>query len=247
MRYLVLSDLHANLEAFDAVMAAVSRDDYDRSLVLGDIVGYGADPNAVVDRVRALAPDVAIRGNHDKVASGMESADGFNQAAKYAAMWTLDQLSNENRDYLAGLPPGPLEIDDVLQICHGSPDDEDEYIFEPVDAVEALRGLSRPLCMFGHTHVPIGYWLSVSEFDLIVPDATRVTRIDLQPGRRYMVNPGSVGQPRDGDPRAAYAIVDTEALAVTLYRVDYDVAAAQRKILDAQLPEGLARRLGLGK
>lgn len=245
MRYLVLSDLHANLEAFEAVLAAVGRDAYDRCLLLGDIVGYGADPNAVVDRVRALAPDVAIRGNHDKVASGMESADGFNQAAKYAAMWTLDQLSPENRDYLAALPPGPLEIDDVLQICHGSPDDEDEYIFEPVDAVEALRGLSRPLCMFGHTHVPVGYWLSANEFDLIVPDGQ--TRIDLVPGRRYMVNPGSVGQPRDGDPRAAYGIVDTDTPSVTLYRVEYDVAAAQRKILDARLPEGLARRLGLGK
>lgn len=245
MRYLVLSDLHANLEALEAVLATVGRDAYDRCLLLGDIVGYGADPNAVVDRVRALAPDVAIRGNHDKVASGMESADGFNQAAKYAAMWTLDQLSAENRDYLAALPPGPLEIDDVLQICHGSPDDEDEYIFEPVDAVEALRGLSRPLCMFGHTHVPVGYWLSANEFDLIVPDGQ--TRIDLVSGRRYMVNPGSVGQPRDGDPRAAYAIVDTDALSVTLYRVEYDVAAAQRKILDARLPEGLARRLGLGK
>ena len=245
MRYLVLSDLHANLEALEAVLATVGRETYDRCLLLGDIVGYGADPNAVVDRVRALAPDVAIRGNHDKVASGMESADGFNQAAKYAAMWTLDQLSSENRDYLAALPPGPLEIDDVLQICHWSPDDEDKYIFEPVDAVEALRGLSRPLCMFGHTHVPVGYWLSANEFDLIVPDGQ--TRIDLVSGRRYMVNPGSVGQPRDGDPRAAYAIVDTDALSVTLYRVEYDVAAAQRKILDARLPEGLARRLGLGK
>ncbi len=247
MRYLVLSDIHANLEAFEAVLAAVPRDAYDRSIILGDIVGYGADPNAVVDRVRLLAPDVVIRGNHDKVASGMESAEGFNQAAKYAAMWTLDQLSPENRDYLSGLPPGPLEIDDVLEICHGSPDDEDEYIFEPVDAVEALRGLSRPLCMFGHTHVPIAYWLSVNAFDLIVPDANSQTQIALEPGRRYMVNPGSVGQPRDGDPRAAYALVDTEALTVTLFRVGYDVATAQQKILDARLPEGLARRLGLGK
>jgi diadenosine tetraphosphatase ApaH/serine/threonine PP2A family protein phosphatase len=248
MRYLVLSDIHANLEALEAVLAVAPREAFDRLLVLGDIVGYGADPNAVVDRVRALAPDAIIRGNHDKVAAGVEPADGFNQVARYAALWTLDALTDDNREWLTSLPTGPLAVDDFVEMCHGSPDDEDEYIFEHVDAVEALRAMSRPLCFFGHTHVPIGYWLSVDSFDVLVAPASESQMvIPIEAGRRYLVNPGSVGQPRDGDPRAAYAVYDGERHEVVLYRVPYDVAAAQAKIHAAGLPEGLARRLAAGK
>jgi diadenosine tetraphosphatase ApaH/serine/threonine PP2A family protein phosphatase len=246
MRYLVLTDIHANLQALEAVLAAAPRRDFDRLLILGDVVGYGADPNRVVDLVRALEPDVVIRGNHDKVASGVESAETFNHAARYAAMWTLDTLTAEHRDWLESLPRGPLVFEDI-EICHGSPDDEDECIFEPVDAVESLRGTRRPLCFFGHTHVQIGYWMSVDAFDMIVPEPDGITEIVLQKERRYLVNPGSVGQPRDGDPRAGYAVYDSEAGLVRLYRVGYDVAAAQTSITAAGLPEGLARRLAVGK
>lgn len=248
MRYLVLSDIHANLEALDAVLAAAPRSAFDRLLVLGDIVGYGADPNAVVERVRALVPDVVIRGNHDKVAAGVEPADGFNHAARMAAIWTFDALTAENRSFLTSLPPGPVVIDDQVEICHGSPDDEDEYIFEAVDAIEALRGTSRPVCFFGHTHVAVAYWLSATGFDMINASPLEPElRIEIVPERRYLINPGSVGQPRDGDPRAAFAIFDSEARVVTLVRVPYDVAGAQAKIVQAGLPEGLARRLALGK
>jgi diadenosine tetraphosphatase ApaH/serine/threonine PP2A family protein phosphatase len=246
MRYLILSDIHANLEALDAVVAAAPPSEFDRLLVLGDIVGYGADPNAVVDRVRALNPHGIIRGNHDKVASGVESAEGFNQAARFAAMWTLESLTQGNRDYLTGLPMGPLVIDDV-EICHGSPDDEDEYVFEPVDAIEALRGTQREVCFFGHTHVAIGYWMSATAFDVIVPDPNDDTTLELVAERRYMLNPGSVGQPRDGDPRAAFGIFDSEKRTVLFRRVPYDVSGAQAKIVKAGLPEGLARRLAVGK
>lgn len=246
MRYLILSDIHANLEALEAVIAAAPPAGFDRLLVLGDIVGYGADPNAVVDRVRALKPHGIIRGNHDKVASGVESAEGFNQAARFAAMWTLESLTQDNRDYLTGLPMGPLVIDDV-EICHGSPDDEDEYVFEPVDAIESLRGTQREVCFFGHTHVAIGYWMSASAFDVIVPDPNDDTTLDLVAERRYMLNPGSVGQPRDGDPRAAFGVFDSEKRTVLFRRVPYDVSAAQGKIVRAGLPEGLARRLAVGK
>ena len=242
MRYLVLSDIHANLEALDAVIAAARR------ATTTTACSSSATSSATAPtRTRSSTacgrwtPDVVIRGNHDKVASGVESAEGFNQAARFAAMWTLEQLTPENRDYLTSLPAGPLVVDDV-EICHGSPDDEDEYIFEPVDAIEALRGTSRPLCMFGHTHVPIGYWMSASD---LRPDRARRearhARSSSIAERRYMVNPGSVGQPRDGDPRAAYAIVDSATNKVLLCRVAYDVAAAQEKIVEAGLPEGLAR------
>jgi diadenosine tetraphosphatase ApaH/serine/threonine PP2A family protein phosphatase len=248
MKYLILSDIHANLEALEAVLHARPRREFDRFLVLGDIVGYGADPNAVVDCVRRLKPDATIRGNHDKVASGVESAEGFNQAARYAALWTLDRLAPGNREWLVSLPAGPLVIDDLIEICHGSPDDEDEYIFEHVDAIDALRASTQQVCFFGHTHVAIAYWLSASDFDVIVASpAEPETRIHIEPDRRYLINPGSVGQPRDGDARAAFATFDSEIMDVVLYRVPYDVGTAQSKIADAGLPEGLARRLALGK
>ena len=247
MRYLILSDVHANLEALEAVLTAAPRQDFDRLLVLGDLVGYGADPNAVVDCVRALKPDLIIRGNHDKVAAGVESAESFNNAARFAALWTLHNLTPDNRAYLEALHPGPLVVDDAVEVCHGSPDDEDEYIFEPVDAIEALRGTRRSPCFFGHTHVPIAYWLSASDFDAIIPTSDAETRIELGPDRRYLINPGSVGQPRDGDARAAYATYDSDTHDVRLFRVPYDVSSAQRKIAAAGLPDGLARRLALGK
>jgi diadenosine tetraphosphatase ApaH/serine/threonine PP2A family protein phosphatase len=189
-----------------------------------------------------------IRGNHDKVASGVESAEGFNHAARYAALWTHDQLTPANREFLTSLPPGPVVIDDLVEICHGSPDDEDEYIFEHVDAIEALRATTQQVCFFGHTHVAVAYWLSASDFDIVLASpAEHEARLHIEPDRRYLINPGSVGQPRDGDPRAAFALFDSETMDVTLHRVPYDVAHAQSKIAEAGLPEGLARRLALGK
>lgn len=247
MRYLIISDIHSNLEALEAVLQAAPPERFDKVLVLGDIVGYGADPNAVVDRVRELAPDVIVRGNHDKVASGVEPADGFNDAARRAALWTFNALTPENRAYLAELEAGPRIIDETLEICHGSPVDEDEYIFEPTDAIEALRVAERPVCFFGHTHVQIAYWLSGDSFDVIVTGSDDETQITLDPSRRYLINPGSIGQPRDGDPRAAFATFDAAAGVVVLRRVPYPVNDAQAKIAAAGLPEGLARRLALGK
>ena len=170
MRYLIISDIHANLEALEAVVALAPPTTFDRLLVLGDIVGYGADPNAVVDRVRAFAPHVIIRGNHDKVASGLEDAEGFNAAARQSALWTHDQLTEANRAYLAALPAGPRTSNDTIEVCHGAPYDEDAYLFEHGHALQALEAAARPLCFFGHTHVQIGYWVSSDAFDVIVPD-----------------------------------------------------------------------------
>src|SRR5215472_11619508 len=247
MRYLVLTDIHANLEALDACLVDARSRGYDKTLVLGDLVGYGADPNAVVERIRSLKPTAIVRGNHDKVASGLEQAEGFNAVAKSAAKWTLEVLRPEYREWLAALPEGPINIDECVEICHGSPFNEDAYIFDELDAVRALKTSSRPLCLFGHTHYPVTFELSADAFDTLVPTTASVAELWLKEGAKYLVNPGSVGQPRDGDPRAAYAIVDTRRRCMELLRLTYAVEEAQAKVIRAGLPEVLAQRLAVGR
>lgn len=245
MRYLVLSDLHANLEALDAVLQAADGV-WDRVLVLGDLVGYGADPNAVIDRIVALSPLAVIRGNHDKAASGVDDASSFNPAARAAALWTYETLTPEHRSYLQSLPMGPILVDDALEICHGAPFDEDFYIFDGTDAWRALESTRSSLCFFGHTHVAVAFLRSGNVFEAVVPEDGE-TPLQATDGRRLLVNPGSVGQPRDGDPRAGFALFDSASGVVTMRRVDYPVATAQEKILAAGLPRALASRLGVGR
>ena len=247
MRYLVLTDIHANLEALEACLADARDRRCEQTLVLGDLVGYGADPNGVIDRVLALKPTAIVRGNHDKVACGLEQAEGFNAVAKSAAKWTLDVLQPAHREWLAALPEGPIDVDEVVEICHGSPFDEDAYIFDELDAVRALKTSHRPLCLFGHTHYPITFELSAEAFDSVGSSSAEEAQIQMREGCKYLINPGSVGQPRDGDPRAAYAIVDTVERRVELYRAKYRVDEAQSKIVDAGLPEVLAQRLAVGR
>lgn len=247
MRYLVISDIHANLEALDAVLAAAGDLAYERILVLGDLVGYGGDPNAVVDRVRELAPHGLIRGNHDKVGSGVETAEGFNAVARSAIRWTYDALTASNREWLANLPTGPVIVDELIEICHGTPFDEDAYVFDDLDALRGLHASQRALCLFGHTHVQIGYALQGDQFTLTTLDEMRPLRVAVAEGSKHLLNPGSVGQPRDGDPRAGFALVDTERREGILYRIDYPVEQAQARILEAGLPEVLAQRLALGR
>jgi diadenosine tetraphosphatase ApaH/serine/threonine PP2A family protein phosphatase len=248
VRYLVISDIHANLEALDAVLGAMRAQQFDHALVLGDLVGYGADPNAVIDRVRSLSPMTIIRGNHDKVASGLEAGDSFNLVARSAVQWTYETLTPGNLDYLVNLPAGPIAVDDQVEICHGSPFDEDAYIFDELDALRAFEASSRPVCLFGHTHVAIAYKRLPDRLEMPAgPGDTDQVRLPLNGDARYLVNIGSVGQPRDGDPRAAAGIVDTTTRQIELYRVRYVVEEAQRKIRAAGLPEILARRLALGR
>jgi diadenosine tetraphosphatase ApaH/serine/threonine PP2A family protein phosphatase len=247
MRYLILTDIHANIEALDTCLEHAATRGYERVLVLGDLVGYGADPNAAIDRVQALNPTAIVRGNHDKIAFGLDQADGFNAVAKSAAAWTFDALTPAHRDWLVDLPQGPHAVDDLVEICHGSPFDEDAYIFDELDGLRAIRAASRPLCLFGHTHYPTTFELFEGAFDRSGPAASATARIDLREGARYLVNPGSIGQPRDGDPRAAYAIVDVDVRRVELFRVPYPIDVAQAKVIAAGLPEVLARRLGVGR
>ena len=246
MRFAIISDVHANLEALDAVLADARVRGYAKTLVLGDLVGYGADPNAVVERVRALAPAAIVRGNHDKVACGLEQADGFNTVAKSAARWTLDVLTPEYRQWLAALPEGPIDVDDTVQICHGSPFDEDAYIFDELDAVRALKVATRPLCLFGHTHYPMTFELSAETFDSAGPATAGEAQLELKPGSKYLVNPGSVGQPRDGDPRAAWLLLDFAEGRASFRRVAYPVEKTQAEIRERGLPHALAERLARG-
>ena len=246
MRYLVLTDIHANLEALEACVAD-AHGRYDQTLVLGDLVGYGGDPNAVVELVQSLEPIAIVRGNHDKVTCGLEQAEGFNAVAKSAAKWTLEVLKPEHRDWLCALPEGPIDVDDVVQICHGSPFDEDAYIFDETDAIRALKFSNRQLCLFGHTHYPVTFELSNDSFDSVGSASAPQMQVQMRDGCKYLINPGSVGQPRDGDPRAAYAIVDTKVRLVELYRTRYAVEDAQNKVVKAGLPDVLAQRLAVGR
>ncbi len=251
MRYLILSDIHANSDALEAVLAAA---EWDAVVVLGDLVGYGAEPNAVVDRVRGLNPMAVIRGNHDKAACGIDDGRNFNYVARLAAQWTAAALTADNLAYLRALPAGPLAIDDRVEICHGAPFDEDHYIFDGEDAWRALDAATRPLCLFGHTHLPVVFHREGSTLDGFVPDDNADSGtpeshgpVSMRAGVAYLINAGSVGQPRDGDPRAGFAIYDSESAALTLRRVPYPVNAAQRRILGAGLPASLANRLAIGR
>jgi predicted phosphodiesterase len=247
MRYLVLTDIHANLEALEVCLADARTRGFDQTLVLGDLVGYGADPNAVVSLVQGLEPRAIVRGNHDKVASGLEQAEGFNAVARAAALWTFEVLTPKYRDWLAALPQGPMIVDDLVEICHGSPYDEDAYIFDETDALRALKASSRPLCLFGHTHYPVTFTLTAGELEAVGPSSESERRLELRDDVLYMVNPGAVGQPRDGDPRAAYAIVDATSKHVDLFRLEYPIEAAQAKVIEAGLPPVLAKRLSVGR
>lgn len=251
MRIFLLSDIHANLEALKACVDAAPQ--YDCAVNLGDVVGYGADPNAVVDVVRGQSP-VLVRGNHDKAVSGVMDLEHFNPMAGLAALWTRDQLSAENLEWLRALPQGPVRMDGLedVQFVHGSPLDEDEYVVSAHDSQEPLLMAATRITFFGHTHRQGGFGLEGTEAEVIQPewsthDEKSVWEFPLRPGARYLINPGSAGQPRDDEWRAAFGVFDTERSVMEFYRVPYDVKTAQEKILDAQLPPRLAQRLATGR
>jgi predicted phosphodiesterase len=246
MKYLILSDIHSNKEALTAVLAFVRRKPWDKAVFLGDLVGYGANPNQTVDMVRNLKPLVAIRGNHDKVCSGLEQGELFNRIALEAAHWTRRKLTKVNLKWLEGLPKGPLLVDDRFAIAHGTPIDEDAYIFGEIEALNIFRQTPFPLCFFGHSHFPVIFALSPDAITTILTVAPSF-RFKMKQGVRYLINPGSIGQPRDGNPLASFAIYDSDSHVVTIHRIAYQVATAQGKILKAGLPRPLADRLAIGR
>lgn len=252
MRYLILTDIHGNLEALEAVEKD-AKGRYDRAISCGDLCDYGPDSNAVIDWSRDNLK-AAIRGNHDRVCSGLDGVDQFTDLAQTAARWTMEQLTPPNRNYLRELPRGPALVDNSLVLVHGSPRDEDEYVTNMSEVGEIFSLLRNsdadalPV-FFGHTHLQ-GAWVSAKGRIRGVARPlfpTKETRFELEPGAAYLINPGSVGQPRDNDPRAAYAIFDAAARTVALRRVPYDLMTTERKIIDAGLPEKLGLRLALGR
>lgn len=246
MRYLIVSDMHANWDAFEAVLRAVRRKRFDAYLVLGDLVGYGGAPNQVVEAVRRLSPRRhVVRGNHDKAVSGIDSAETFNPAARQAVEWTADRLTPDNLRYVREMPRGPLEVAEGLAICHGSPLDEDAYVFSDFDAYQIFSSHSVPLTFFGHTHVPSLFKLERGGIQVRWLRGES-GRVDLDPKARYLANPGSIGQPRDRDPRASYMIYDADKGSIRWYRLDYPIDKAQDRIRSAGLPAVLADRLSVG-
>jgi diadenosine tetraphosphatase ApaH/serine/threonine PP2A family protein phosphatase len=245
VRYLLISDVHANLHALDAVLSDAATIGYDATLVLGDLVGYGGDPAAVIARTLALKPVAMVRGNHDKVAAGLESPALFNDVARRSIEWTAASLSAADLRILAELQMGPWQISRDLEICHGAPFDEDYYVFDANDASRAMDAARARMCFFGHTHLPALF--ATPDDPLTRRDGLAEDEVALPRSGPALINVGSVGQPRDGDPRAAYGILDLERQTLRLRRVTYDVAGAQARILDAGLPAWLAVRLERGQ
>ena len=248
MRYLLLSDIHSNLEALE-VCLELAQGKYDQVLCLGDLVGYGPDPNAVIEKVKALA-SITIRGNHDKACTGDPVGAQFNPLARLATEWTRNELTPEHFAFLRSLPAGPIQLDG-FQIVHGSPLDEDDYILGPGQAFLLLRSPENQIICFGHTHNQGGFMISPQgRFQSIRMPPKKdglILALPLEDQGRYLINPGSVGQPRDGDWRAAFATLDSGQRTVEYFRVSYNLAKTQEKMRRAGLPQLLIQRLEHGR
>jgi predicted phosphodiesterase len=247
VRHLILSDIHGNVTALDAALAAV-KGKWDKSVCLGDIVGYGPDPNEVIDRIREIGA-VTIRGNHDKAGSGIANAEDFNPVARNAALWTREQLRPELREYLEKLPTGPLAVDGFT-IVHGASRDEDEYVFAPAQALDSLLEALTPVTFFGHTHLQGGFTMRDDKVGVLhfkPAGENQFAPLSIEEGTTYLLNPGSIGQPRDGDTRAAFAIADLDNKVVEFWRIPYDIEAVQKRMAEAKLPEPLILRLSFGR
>jgi len=255
MRALILSDIHANLEALTAVLDAAG--EWDALWNLGDMVGYGASPNQVLDLIRPIST-LTVRGNHDRACSGISSTVQFNPTARTAANWTFEQLTRDNIEWLRELPKGPLQPDDLrlgqaqVSLAHGSPLNEDQYILSMRDAWAPLQVMITAITFVGHTHIQGGFSQKEHEWHEVRPrylgrNDPETWTLPIPTGTRNLINPGSVGQPRDYDWRAAFAVYDSEACQIIYHRVPYDLTGAQGRILMARLPERLAARLREGR
>jgi predicted phosphodiesterase len=244
MKYLIFSDIHSNLEAFEELLRQDVAKHVDKYLFLGDLVGYGANPNEATDLFRSLKNSYCIRGNHDKVIADLESSSLFNPVAAFSAEWSKIQLSPSNQTFLKQLKTGPEVVDHFITICHGSTFDEDYYVFSMFEAVESFKFMDTSIGFFGHTHFPVIYLLRNEKID-IVP-LSENTRIKLDPNTRYLINPGSIGQPRDKNPKPSYILFDSKKKEIQFLRFTYNIKETQRKIREAGLPEILASRLESG-
>ena len=242
MNFVILSDVHANLEALRAVSERISEIGPDKVIFLGDIVGYGGAPNECIEAIRGITP-VSIAGNHDYGAVGLTDTRLFNPIAREAIRWTADALTSKNKDFLKALPLHHLEGKEIRAV-HATPFEPEawHYILSPNHALAEFDHFEEKVCFIGHSHQPVIFELKDSE--------TIVTRTDgltLKEGRRYIVNVGSVGQPRDHDPRACFCVYQPESGEISIERVEYDIDRAKKRILQAGLPPVLANRLSWGE
>lgn len=244
MRYAVISDIHSNLEALTSFLEAAQNIDIDKTVCLGDVVGYNANPNECIGLLRENGVQCVL-GNHDSRVAGFEEPFDFNFHAAAAVMWTRENITEANKEFLRKLPRNMMVNSKFLAI-HGWVNDTDRYIMGQRDALRNFELMSElraalGLCFFGHTHVPVAYGLAGEELRTVNENPFK-----LEKGVRYLVNPGSLGQPRDRDPRSSFLVYDTRKKQITFHRVEYDITSTSEKIMAAGLPERLAERLKLG-
>jgi len=249
LRIAILSDIHGNLESLQAVLDHADKQSYDRLVCLGDIVGYGANPQECVDTIRERVSrengkELVVKGNHDDAAAG-GGDEYFNDQAQRAIRWTAEQLKDETLDWLRELEM-LFSYDPDYFLVHASPYQPENwhYVVNMGDALSAFGSFGEKVAFIGHSHVP--FFVSKEDEDDRI-QIHQVESIEFQNGSRYLTNVGSVGQPRDGDPRACYVIYDVEGGRIDRFRVDYDIDLASKKIIDARLPEFLATRLHKGR
>lgn len=243
MRYLVLSDIHSNIEALTATVRKAKDVGYDRALCCGDLVGYGPNPAEVMDLLDELGT-TSIRGNHDRVVSGLDEPTHFNVAARHAVDWTREHLAEPYRQRLAALTVGPLQITETMRLVHGSAKDEDEYVVTQNDALVNLALPGPAITFFGHTHEPGVFTRTVRWSPNYEADGSARLRV---PTDKVLVNPGSIGQPRDGDSRASFLVWDDDESILEFHRAEYSIETTQARMREAKLPEFLINRLAVGR
>ncbi|UCD75691.1 MAG: metallophosphoesterase family protein [Phycisphaerales bacterium] len=251
-RYAIISDIHGNLPAFQAVLKRMAELDVSEVICLGDIVGYGPHPDACIDLVVKYC-SISVQGNHDEAVVDPVCAERFNGAAKEAVYWTRDVLGPLHLNALLSLKPTAM-IGNTVMCIHACPfPGPTDYVHDKQVAAWAFRGVDRPICLLGHTHTPMVFEAPTPNPDDILTAPELIAylpqdgvEVKLEPDRRYICNPGAVGQPRDCDPRAAFAVLDTEAMTFTVHRQEYDIAGVQAATQEAGLPTVLADRLAIG-
>lgn len=242
MKYAVIADLHANLEALQVVIEKANDLGCEKFLCLGDVIGYNANPSECIDLLQSLPLEACVRGNHDDYGCSDCNVAGFNPQAASAIEWTREHISAEQREWLASLPYQQL-LNPKVTLVHATLDTPKNwgYIFDKWHAASSFNYQYTQLCFSGHTHVPMIF----HKFTGVTVEET--DQVFLEPGHKYLINVGSVGQPRDGDPRASFGVFDSEDRMVELHRVAYDIEACQTKIRRSGLPERLAARLTTGR
>ena len=240
MKYAIIADIHGNLDAFQVVLEDIREQKVDQTVCLGDVVGYNACPKECLDIVRSLNIP-CVKGNHDEYCSAEDALEGFNPLAAEAVIWTRNQLSVDDKKWLADLKYTRMAGNFTMVNATLDAPDRWGYVFDKLAAAASFPYQNTQLCFFGHTHVPVAFMR-----DTAVRGGT-YSKFKIDPSKKYFINVGAVGQPRDNNPKSAYVIYDTAANTIELRRLDYDIAAAQKRILDAGLPERLAERLAYGR